>query len=59
LVFGDRLKFNVGRSGSDGMDCFISSDMFYVEVFLLQSGEVSRVRVQHSSENEPKVNKEN
>ncbi|XP_022238572.1 mediator of RNA polymerase II transcription subunit 1-like isoform X1 [Limulus polyphemus] len=38
------LKFTAGPSG---MDCFISSDMFYVEVLLENTGEVKDVKIAH------------
>ncbi|CAN8020807.1 unnamed protein product [Ixodes persulcatus] len=34
-------------TGPDGQECFISSDMFYVEVLLETSGEVKDVKIAH------------
>lgn len=37
-------------------ELFISSDMFFLEVLLEQSGLVKDVKIQHEGKNEPQVN---
>lgn len=44
LFFFGRLKFVVGASG---VDLFISSDMFYLEIILEPSGAVKDVKIHH------------
>lgn len=41
-----RLKFVVGQSG---VELFISSDMFYLEIILDQTGAVKDVKVHHDT----------
>ncbi|CAG0912570.1 unnamed protein product [Notodromas monacha] len=49
------LKFSMGRSGPEGLDVFFSSDLFYVEILLVQNGEVGRVKIQHNSDPDTKT----
>lgn len=46
MVFVFRLKFVVGQSG---VELFISSDMFYLEIILDQTGAVKDVKVHHDT----------
>lgn len=43
-LYFSRLKFVVGGSG---VDLFISSDMFYLEIILEPSGAVKDVKIHH------------